>query len=587
MRDRWLIAGGGAVALLLAGLLAYVTVFPHWAAAALGELARQHLGRSFEAGGTHLDFSPLAIRIDHPRLSAGGEAGESLVSATSLIIPVTFNQLLSRQPGLSTLTLEEAEIALLIDERGEASWDFAGAAVAGPAKILLERATVRFFDARNGQSLSLAAVTGLLELRADGGLAFNGSAVINSQLVRIDADLKSLSRVNGDGSPLDVVLSADVGAASFSGRLSTDRALSLAGPVSLSGTASPELMRFLGLPATAAAGGSVPLAIDAGLDSAGRAYALRKAVLTLGQFRGAGDITLDLRDERPMLQVNLKSSALSLESLIPASGAAAGEWGRQPISFGVLNGFDAEIALLAEKLSYRGFTATGAQLALSLKDGNLSTFGVAQPAGGGAVRFTFDAASVTLPPRLSLSIAAENVSAQPLLAALTGIGEISGSGSFSAELSAEGTTQEEMIGTLRGKARLALADGAIAKIDLPGLFAAVREKILDGWPDAAGAAAFKSLSAEVAIADGEAGIKTLNMVSAERDVSVTGAVDLLRRALGVSVVAFQGNEPVLPVPVVIDGFWNKPRIYPDVLDILKDPAAGFARLKELSPAPGN
>ena len=46
--------------------------------------------------------------------------------------------------------------------------------------------------------------------------------------------LKSLARVNADGSPLELALAANAGAANFSGRLSTAKVLSLAGPVSLS-----------------------------------------------------------------------------------------------------------------------------------------------------------------------------------------------------------------------------------------------------------------------------------------------------------------------------------------------------------------
>lgn len=586
MRDRWLIAGGGAVALLLAGVLAYVVIFPHWAAAAISGLASQQLGRSFEAGGSHLDFSPLAIRIDNPKLSGGGNSGDSFISAKSLVVPVRFGQLISREVDYSAFTLEDAEIALLIDERGEASWTFEGPGTAMPARVTLERASIRYFDARNGQSLSVGPVSGLLDLRADGGFAFTGAAVINSRVVRVDADLKSLARINAGGSPLDFALSTDLGTASFSGRLATGPALSLAGPVSLSGTLSTDLLRFIGLP-HGRLEGSAPFTIEAALDSAGRAYALRQAVLTLGQFRAEGDVTADLRGERPKLQAAFRSDDLRLDSLIPSAAAAPGEWGRQPVSFEIFNAFDAELAVLAKTISYQGIAAGNGQLALSLKDGNLSTSGVAQPAGGGALRFAFDATAVTLPPRVSLSLTAENVTAQPLLAGLTGLGGLTGTGSFSADLSAEGQTQEEMIGTLKGSAKLALADGAITNSDLAALMTAVREKILDGWPAASGATAFKTLTGEVAVADGEASIKSLAMVTADMDVSVTGAVDLLRRAMDIAIVAFKGTEPVLPVPVVVKGFWDKPRIFPDVQNILKDPAAGFARLKQLSLPAGN
>jgi AsmA protein len=76
-------------------------------------------------------------------------------------------------------------------------------------------------------------------------------------------------------------------------------------------------------------------------------------------------------------------------------------------------------------------------------------------------------------------------------------------------------------------------------------------------------------------------------------VRVTGAgtIDLAEKTLALRtepklVLTTQGqgrtSDPVgLGIPVVIDGPWAEPRIYPDMAGILDNPDAAYARLKEM------
>jgi hypothetical protein len=66
-----------------------------------------------------------------------------------------------------------------------------------------------------------------------------------------------------------------------------------------------------------------------------------------------------------------------------------------------------------------------------------------------------------------------------------------------------------------------------------------------------------------------------------------GIIDLLRQGVAVSATATSLGQPLLPVPVIARGLWAKPKIYPDLPDMLTDPAVGYARLKDLSPLQGN
>ncbi|MFN4141957.1 AsmA family protein [Aestuariivirga sp.] len=584
---RRFVAGGIAAALLILGLAAWAVFSPGYAISRLDESAAEALGRRFTAGGAELDFFPLAIRMEEATLSGPAETSDNLVTARSLVVPLQFGQLLSRNPDFSSMRLREAEFALLIDERGVASWAFPEARADSPLRLILEQSTFRYFDARNGQGMALRNVDGVLDISADGAVAFNGSAVVNARVVRIDLTLKSLARVNKGGSPLELAVVAEAGSASFSGRLDTSKVLSLAGPVSLTSADPAELLRWAGIPLEEGTTVPRPLNADGALDSIGRAHALRNAAVTLGALRAAGEAVIDLRGERPKLQANMQADRVWLDAMVPAAGAANGEWGRRPLPFALLRSFDAEVSLLAAALHYGNLSAGASRIAATLSEGKLEASGAARLENGGTVSFIAGADAVVLPPVARLTVKAEGADMAELLPALGGKGFLAGTGTLSAELSAQGQTQEELVGTLKGTAGLAVAEGRIAGTDLPGLLGAMRSRILEGWMAAPGGTPFTSLSADVSLADGVASIRQLLLQLSSETLSVSGSADLLRRAVDLRATVEPATASPLPVPAVIRGPWNEPRLYPDVPDILNNPEGGFARLRDLSAPPGN
>lgn len=583
MLDRRLVAGGAAIALVALAAVFVLVAAPRWAAGRLEALAAQQLGRSLTAeGGAHLDFAPLALRLDGAVLAGQTPDDDSLLTAQSLSLPLSLGQLLGGRPDPSHLTLTGAEVAFLVDEQGRASWDVPGLA-ATAMEMTLEQAKLRYFDARNNQSLEIDHVDGQLDLAADGGATFSGTAVINGRLVRIDADLKSVARVNADGSPLELALAADDGTANFSGRLSTANVLSLAGPVSLASDTPAPALRLLGLPLPDGAAVAGPIAIDGALDTAGRAFAIRNATLSLGAFHGAGDLAIDLRNDQPKLQASLTADAMWLDPFVPAAGAKNGDWGRLPLPFDLLKTFDAEVNVAGRSLAYGGFTTGAAQLKLSLAGGRLVLDGRASLADDGTLAFTGKADATAIPPSVGLTFDAEEAVAQPMLGALVGLDQLTGIGAMSADLTASGTTQEELTGTLKGTARLDLINGRIAGADFTGLMLAAKQKILAGWSAAPGGTAFDHLTGQAAIADGIATFRGLKIESADRVFTLEGLIDVLRQGIAVSATALVNGQPLLPVAVIARGPWAGPKIYPDIPNILSNPEGGFARLQDAAP----
>jgi AsmA protein len=588
MDRRALIAGGAAAALMAVATVSWVLFSPGWAAGALARAAEEQLGRAFSArGGVHLDLSPLSIHVEQPALAGLSEASDSLLTAETLVIPVTVGQLVSRRPDLSNISLTNAEFALQVNERGEASWDFPGARAGQAMSVTLQQASFRYFDDRNGQALRLSNVDGVMRIEADGGFAFKGSAVINSHVARIDLSLKSLPRVNADGSPLELAIESNAASASFSGRLATAKVLSLAGPVSITSREPDVTARWAGIALESGQKLPGPLNVDGALDSAGRAYAIRNAAVTLGQFRAMGDVVADLRGERPKLQANLEAETVWLDALLPPAGAEAGSWGRAVLPLQVLRSIDAEISILARGAAYGSLAAGASRFAATLKDGKLEASGASRLANDGTVSFTAAVDSVVLPPAGSFSLKGENAELEPLIGALTGITALSGMGNLALEVSAQGQTQEQLVSTLQGTANISLSNGQLSGTDVGGLVSAVRERILDGWAAVPGGTPIEALNASVTLADGLATIDSAQLSTAQLKLSLSGTVDLLRRAIDVKAELLPPETAPLPVPVVVRGNWSAPRIYPDIPDILNNPEGGFARLKPVETPPGN
>jgi len=586
MRAQYVAAAVGA-ALVILTILAWAVLSPGWALRQMERMAQQQIGRAFTAQAVHLDFSPLSIRFENAALAGISETADSLLTARSLVMPLSLGGLLTRRTSLSRLTLAGADIALLIDERGKASWDFPEAGPVGPMRLTLEDASFRYFDARSGHGLSLSNTNGVMNIAADGGVSFEGSAVIRSRVARIGLELKSLPRVNEDGSPLELAIGTGDTAVTFSGRLATAKVLSLAGPLSITSANPAAALRWAGLPLAESTMLPGPFALEGALDSAGRAYAIRNAAIAHGGFRGAGDLVADLRGERPKLQADLQAETVWLDALLPASGAEAGEWGRAALPFALLRSFDAEVSLLAPSAAYLGLTAGPSRLTATLTDGRLEASGGLGLANGGTLGFTTRVDSVVLPPAVSLTLKAENAEMAALLGALAGNAGLGGTGNLAAELSASGTTQEELAATLKGTASLGLPQGQITGLDLGGLAAMLRSRIVDGWSAAPGGTAFTALSASATLADGIATLENTTLDASGMTIALSGTVDLLRRALDLSAALGPEDKSPLPVPVIVAGGWAAPRIYPDVPDILNNPEGGFARLRSIEAPPGN
>ncbi len=475
-------------------------------------------------------------------------------------------------------------MALLIDERGQANWSFPAVKQPSRLTISLDNGRLRYFDARNGQAFAVSHVTGLLAIEADGLISFKGTTAIAGRLATIDATLKSLARVNDDGSPLDVALEAPDLSVTFGGRIATAKVLGLVGSVSVASPNIKEAIRWAGIPLDQAPEGYGSFSADGALETAGRAFAIRKAALGLGTLRAAGEFVLDMRGDKPKLQVDLSAPSFDLAPFLPKPVPKEGQWSESDLGFALLRNFEADLNMDVQALRYGAIKDLPARIGVHVKDGKFDGGVALQMSEAGTATLSAAIDTKPQPPVIGFEFKAENADLGVLGAALAGVSWLEGSGNATASLSGSGASQQEIIGTLKGRVSLAARDGAIKGTGITALIGGVSQRILEGWAAAPGETRFANLTAEASVSDGIASFSALTLDSSEVALSATGMVDMLRRAVDLKAnarLASGTGSATLPVPVVVKGPWDKPRIYPDIEGILLNPAEGFAKLKSL------
>jgi AsmA protein len=183
------------------------------------------------------------------------------------------------------------------------------------------------------------------------------------------------------------------------------------------------------------------------------------------------------------------------------------------------------------------------------------------------------------------------VRALPLLSSLADFDNVDGRMRATADVRGTGVSARAIMSSLTGTASIDVRDGAIRNLNIAKMIRALTSGTLSGWQERSDQATDMSqLSATATIAKGQATTSDLFLTGPLVRMSGAGTVDLGSKMLAfrvepklVMTTEGQGGpaDPIgLGIPVVVQGAWSEPRIYPDVAGILDDPGAAYAKLKE-------
>jgi len=326
-------------------------------------------------------------------------------------------------------------------------------------------------------------------------------------------------------------------------------------------------------------------------------FSTRNARITLDEtiLRGAASVQFA---DKTVIQANLSTGLLDLTKLsgggsAQASSGSSGTAGASgDIDLSALRGLEGEIRLDAEKLRYdeikAGPVTTVVKLgnnAANVKIPNAGFYG-----GRLIADVTLNAGGAV--PAVAARLNLQNLAALPLLKDASGFERIDGRLNASIDVTSGGRNSDAMTRALAGQAEVQFSDGAIRGIDMAKLIRNLEKVILTGYSEnSSERTQFTELAASFAISNGVATTQNLRLLGPLVRMEGAGNVDLGNQTIDMQLnprvvgsLAGQGGDfdvSGLELPMIVKGPLAKPKIYPDLKAIARNPEATLRSLSKL------
>ncbi|MDX0282894.1 AsmA family protein [Sinorhizobium meliloti] len=439
---------------------------------------------------------------------------------------------------------------------------------------------------------------------------------ITARIESLAKPVRVAGRLDWRNKPVDVDLQIPAADTILTGNLSTegmpfklqvkmsDANLSLDGKAALSGTyagklgfSTADLSAFLAALGQSGAESIGPLAFNGHVDAGATGVSFQKATISVNGVEGAGggsvEFTTPLKIKTALNFDELDLARLAgAQSPAPQAKASKGaEPADVPLDLSSLRSIDATIKVNAKKLGYGKVFAGPVATSLVVSDGVASLTLPEAPFYGGHVVASLRADGSQSEPSIALKTSISGASAAPLLTDMAGFKHLEGSLKAEFDVTGAGGTSGALAKSLQGNANVGFSDGAIRGIDIANVYNNLVSLMTSGFKqDESKATTFTELGASFAIEGGVARTEDLKLVGPLIRMTGNGAADLAQSTLNfrleprlVASLKGQGAEistDGIGVPVVVEGSFAAPRIYPDLSDLLKNPDAALAKLKD-------
>ena len=335
-----------------------------------------------------------------------------------------------------------------------------------------------------------------------------------------------------------------------------------------------------------------PLAAKAEVRFNGPLIMINSLAGTIGDGAFNGWASVDVAS-KPLVKLDLDFQKLELASAqTGASAQPAQGWSDAPIDLTILNYVDAQARISAAQLGIgaaqftpAGVEATLAAGVLKTSFSNLGTYG--GQAGGEMI---VDASSGA--PTYAMHTDLVGVRALPLLTSLAEFDKIDGRMQAKIAARSQGASLQAIMSNLSGTAFVIFQDGSIRGLNVAQMIRSLTASTLNGWQEQQEQATdLTQMSASFKVERGQAVTTDFNMVGPLVRVTGAGTIDLGTKMMGfrvepklVMTTEGQGrtSDPVgFGIPVMIEGPWSQPRIYPEMQGILDNPDGAYAKLREM------
>ncbi|MEM8839615.1 MAG: AsmA-like C-terminal region-containing protein, partial [Pseudomonadota bacterium] len=342
-----------------------------------------------------------------------------------------------------------------------------------------------------------------------------------------------------------------------------------------------------------------PFDISSRIELAANRIDLEALNLSIDDIKGTGVVAMTT-DAIPRVEAALTFERLNLDPYLGATGesgsggtsTADAGWSDEPIDFSFTRAVDLTLDAQVQSLVISGITTGPLALKTSVRNGVMQSDLTEMALYGGSGTATVTVNATGAVPAIQTRINLANVDAYPFLRDGAAFERIEGRLAFDTDLTTTGQSQRAMMSALNGDMRFAFSDGALRGINIARMMRQLTSNILSGWsPSDNEKTDFSELSASFQIRNGIAENQDLILLGPLVRVTGGGTVDLPPQTLSyrvepklVASLEGQGGNRDLAgfgVPIIVDGPWAKPRIYPDIQGILQNPEAGLRQLRAL------
>ena len=314
-----------------------------------------------------------------------------------------------------------------------------------------------------------------------------------------------------------------------------------------------------------------------------------------GAFNGWASVDIA---SKPLLKLDLDFQRLdvAVSNGNPASPAPSSQnsqpWSNAPIDLKGLNYVDAQIRISAAAVNIGEAQFAPAAIDATLAGGVLKASASNLGAYGGQANGDLIVDVSAGDPTYALRSDLAGVRALPLLKSAAGFDKLDGKLQAKIAVRSSGASPRDIMSNLGGTVFANFRDGAIRGLNVAQMIRSLTSRTLSGWQETKEQTTdLTQLSASFRIEKGQATTSDLNLVGPLVRMTGAGTIDLAARSLAfrvepklVMTTEGQGRagDPVgLGIPVVIDGPWAEPRIYPEMAGILDHPDDAYARLKQM------
>jgi AsmA protein len=580
-----------------------------------------------KVAGTEAAVSVGDLTLSLGQLSLGGAAAADL----SGLVPEVSGRLVLKEGSIADLLLLAGQD---LPASGRLSADLAFETVGLTGEELVAgldiNGSVRIADGEIG-GLGLASAVGgdpeadrLTNLAMDidlngleNPISLTGSLAWRGEGFSLTGDAATAQLLAGEDAPVSVTVKGNRLSAGFNGRVS--RSGNLDGAVSVDTADLRGLMAWMGQPI--GAGGGLKRFKASGIFGVkGDAVSFEETRFTLDDTSGeaSGRIVLGAK---PSVTARLDLRELVLDPYLggsaqggrgtggaPAASGGGGNsggsqgggsgWSTAPVDFSGLKAVDADFQLTTSEIRWDRIKIDQSALSATIRDGVLTADleKLALYGGSGSGTVTLDGAASV--PAVSAKFALADLNAYPLLRDAADFSWIEGKAAINLDVRTAGGSEQALVQGLNGTADYRFMDGAIRGINIPQIVRGLSVETLLGWQANPSAKTdFSSLGATFRIENGVATTDDLSLVGPLVRMAGKGTTDMPAQRLSWRVEpkivpTLEGQAPQprrkgedkklagLGVPIVIEGNWNDPRIYPDIKGILENPEAAYKQLEK-------